>query len=450
MHPEILVPSWTPSPAHDQSLLGQQLLQAGHLTQAQVSQALRYQRQTRLKFGEVCLERGWIDAETLYLNIPSRSLSLGEILVLKGDLGFDQLRVALAQQRRFGRRLGEILLWRGWLQDSELDEVLEIQRMAHSLQFSNAWEALHALHVFRASELEEGATEIGMSGSSHPVPSTPAESSEELSPITEPILPAQDEQTSPQVAALQLQLEMQQREWQAQTEMLEMQWNGAEIEYNQKIAQLEEQLRWQQQENKGQQQEIIQRYRRRVRSLEAQITELQAEQQHTLELLAGCKARIHSLEGELRSRQDHQDHHHAALHHRYQQQLQTLHSQWTQEKATSLHLESLNSGLNDQIQRLTTELQHLHPLAQQYHQVSTRIKPLTQALAQSRAAIQTLKTKLEQIHNQNQQCRQELKECRHQKQRLAAELTAAKRRIQALEASEPSSSGAQADQVPAQ
>ncbi len=388
MHPEILVPSWIPSPAPEPTLLGQRFLQSGLLTQAQINQIVREQRQTHLKFGEACLERGWITPEVLYQHIPSYTLGLGELLILRGHLAFDQLRVALAQQRRYRRKLGEILLWRGWLQATELEEILEIQQRAQSPQFANAWEAIQELQVIQVPELEE--LEIP---DTQPGPWADQEDQlEGITPETRPL--GRQPQLPAQVAALHLQLEMQQREWQAQVENLEMQWTGAERDYQRQIAQLQEQLRWQQQENKTQQQEIIQRYRRQIRSLEAQITQLQAQHQQTQEMLGHSQAQINSLEEEIRCQQDRQDPPHPDLDPHYQQQIQSLHSQWCQEQQSRQQLETLNASLQAQIQRHSDKLNRLRPLADRYRQLADQNRCLSQSLTQSQAMVQTLTAEL--------------------------------------------------------
>ncbi len=122
--------------------LGQRLVRAGLLSQSQLAQALREQQQNHLKLGEVCLERGWLTLPDLYRFIPSQALSLGEILVALGYLDFEQLRVALAQQRRYGRKLGEILTWKGWVQQTTLDHALDVQVQLQRMASPNAWEAL--------------------------------------------------------------------------------------------------------------------------------------------------------------------------------------------------------------------------------------------------------------------------------------------------------------------
>ncbi|NJO85635.1 MAG: hypothetical protein HC818_02295 [Synechococcaceae cyanobacterium RM1_1_27] len=114
--------------------LGQRLLRAGLLTRPQLAQALREQQQNHLRLGEICLEHGWIEPEDLYKFTASHELCLGEVLVAMGSLQPNQLRVALAQQRRFGRRLGEILAWKGWVGTDVLNQALEIQAQLKQMQ----------------------------------------------------------------------------------------------------------------------------------------------------------------------------------------------------------------------------------------------------------------------------------------------------------------------------
>ncbi|HEV8686203.1 MAG TPA: hypothetical protein VGQ84_02945, partial [Gaiellaceae bacterium] len=60
---------------------------------------------------------------------PERLL-LGELLVEAGQLSADRLEAALNQQAQFGRRLGEILLGRGWISSRALAEALARQHDA--------------------------------------------------------------------------------------------------------------------------------------------------------------------------------------------------------------------------------------------------------------------------------------------------------------------------------
>ena len=63
---------------------------------------------------------------------PRQRRLIGELLVDGGHLTAEQLEVALEQQREFGRRLGEILLARGWISGRVLAEALAAQ---HNLEF---------------------------------------------------------------------------------------------------------------------------------------------------------------------------------------------------------------------------------------------------------------------------------------------------------------------------
>jgi len=122
--------------------LGQQLLRAGLITQGQLAQALREQRENFMKFGEVCLIHRWITIEDLYRHTASHLLSLGEILIALNYIDIDQLKLALSQQRRFGRKLGEILLWKSWVTEEHLTYALRVQQHLRQAATPNAWEAL--------------------------------------------------------------------------------------------------------------------------------------------------------------------------------------------------------------------------------------------------------------------------------------------------------------------
>lgn len=136
-----------PEVAHQESWLGQRLVQEGVLTQDQLSEALREQQNNHFRLGEVCLDKGWITPEQLYQMIPSQNLGLGELLVFLNYIRLDQLRVALAQQRRFGRKLGEILVWKEWITQEELETILHIQELLREEASPKAWEILSTLEA---------------------------------------------------------------------------------------------------------------------------------------------------------------------------------------------------------------------------------------------------------------------------------------------------------------
>ncbi|NJK63796.1 MAG: hypothetical protein HC921_14900 [Synechococcaceae cyanobacterium SM2_3_1] len=242
--------------------LGQRLVKAGLLTQAQLAQALREQQQTHMKLGEVCMQHGWLTPADLYSFTSSQELSLGEILVALGYLELDQLRVALAQQRRFGRKLGEILVWKGWLQVEDLNEALQIQDQLQGMNAENAWDALQAMlnppEVDPEAAVGEGAhpeaIEIQPEVEADPIPredTVPLPQSlppQELDPalmppppVRLPSSPGLDYQN--QIAALELQLHMREREWEAFVADMNQQIEEYQQQYLHRIHQLEARLR---------------------------------------------------------------------------------------------------------------------------------------------------------------------------------------------------------------
>lgn len=316
--------------------LGQRLVRAGLLPQSQLAQALREQQQNHLKLGEVCLERGWLQLSDLYCFIPSQALSLGEILVALGYLDFEQLRVALAQQRRYGRKLGEILAWKGWVQQSALDYALDVQVQLQRLASPNAWEALQS---FLAAAPEP----VLPSTPADPEPvesvdplqviqiqaKTPApapypyqeeptaglqsqdsgilaewETAQELPPVPEPgaepvaalLAPQVLDPNSPfapesqpmtiadyrkQVEALKLQIHLQEREWDGILANMNQQVADFQSQYQQRIQKLEATIRLQQAEI--QQQATLQQdlmvWREQLQRLETDLANARAAEQ---------------------------------------------------------------------------------------------------------------------------------------------------------------------------
>ncbi len=242
--------------------LGQRLVKSGLLTQAQLAQALREQQQTHMKLGEVCLQHGWLTPADLYSFTSSRELSLGEILVALGYLELDQLRVALAQQRRFGRKLGEILVWKGWLQVEDLNEALQIQDQLQGINAENAWDALQAMlnpseedaEAAAVEGADPAAAEIEVEVKADPPPRQetvprpqflpPQEVDPDLMPpppMRLPTSPGLDYQN--QIAALELQLHMREREWEAFVADMNQQIEEYQQQYLHRIHQLEARLR---------------------------------------------------------------------------------------------------------------------------------------------------------------------------------------------------------------
>lgn len=112
-------------PSFSASLIGQRLIEAGFLSEAQLREALAAQMDTGLLLGEVCLLKGWLTYPQLKKCLPSLRSKIGEKLLSLGYISMEQLWLALLEQRHSGHKLGEILIDRGWVDKSVLEEVLQ-------------------------------------------------------------------------------------------------------------------------------------------------------------------------------------------------------------------------------------------------------------------------------------------------------------------------------------
>ncbi|MEN9226835.1 MAG: hypothetical protein Q6L60_04430 [Thermostichus sp. HHBFW_bins_43] len=316
--------------------LGQRLVRAGLLSQSQLAQALREQQQNHLKLGEVCLERGWLTLPDLYPFIPSQALSLGEVLVALGYLDFEQLRVALAQQRRYGRKLGEILTWKGWVKPAVLEQALDVQVQLQRLASPNAWEALQpfmaeapklaaqptpagpgAMDLLQANRMQSAAPVTPV----QPVPPVshreesaeglPAEAAEipqeepklfsvtpepkaEPVPVAaalDPFAPESQPLTiadyRKQVEALKLQLHLQEREWDGILANMNQQIADFQSQYQQRIQKLEATIRLQQAELQQQAtlQQDLKVWQEQLQRLETDLANARAAEQKAQRLL---------------------------------------------------------------------------------------------------------------------------------------------------------------------
>jgi multidrug resistance efflux pump len=289
--------------------LGQRLLRAGLISQSQLAQALREQQQNHLKLGEVCLEHGWLTPAALYRFLPSQSLSLGEILVALGHLDFEQLRVALAQQRRYGRKLGEILTWKGWVQPAILDRALDVQVQLQRMASPNAWEALQPFlakdpkpevqltprrstipgredlaqdwpapeEARRESTVQPPSLESAAGGD--PIPGTLAAAASD--PFADEPQPATLADYRKQVEALQLQIELQEQEWDRILASMNQQIADFQSQYQQRIQKLEATIRLQQAELQHQAtlQQDLRVWREQLQRLETELALARAAEQ---------------------------------------------------------------------------------------------------------------------------------------------------------------------------
>ena len=465
----------------DQILIGQRLLKTGLLTQAQIAQALREKKQNYLKVGEVCLEHGWITASNLYALLPSTCLGIGELLILRGNLTFEQLKTALAHQResdQSDRKLGEILQDLGWIDDPTLNEALDQQTRIRELFYLDAWQALQTAQVQLPSSepISESGSKSTPAPSTQPqrctqpesirIPShlqaqhpglkgktngsqirrTRSDPSASAEPDTAPswaTTASVSRQTSPRempvaeakyqsrIASLELQMDMQQREWQALTEQMNQQVAEFHARYQERIADLELQLQQQQQEQIPTQYQL-QFYQQRVQSLEAEIASHQAQQRtHQTQVLT-LQAQIKQLETDLEQIQEHRQQEQTDLHHHYQRQLQETEILMQQQQQ---HAESQQTELQSRLQRakecidnLTLELAESYTAQDRIQKQSEeQIQQLQQALAQAESSapspqVEDLQGQL-QVYQQNlASLQQQLQAQQTQNRWLAAKL----------------------------
>lgn len=436
--------------------LGQQLLRAGLITQGQLAQALREQRENFMKFGEVCLIHRWITIEDLYRHTASHLLSLGEILIALNYIDIDQLKLALSQQRRFGRKLGEILLWKSWVTEEHLTYALRVQQHLRQAATPNAWEALAYYLQHNPVLPPAGANPPAPPLESELLPSIPPTASP-LPPITEevsaPVLPPPvspspskaapshssahrisspagapvPAATTPQdildveklrsqittyrnkIASLELQLEMQQQDWDALSLQMAQQVADYQAQYEQRIQQLEQSLQSSQAEfvevaDLRQKVEQLQTELELFQGYEQKYQLLLKQQQAQTQELTQARFRIQQLEGELRlSQVTLQDKERAlqqqqALVQQLEEQKQHL-KHWEAEVKRAQRIEHEFQQLQQQHVLVTQELELLRSQASQWQEQSQQVQQLLQERQALLAQVEQLQSQLSQTVN---------------------------------------------------
>jgi hypothetical protein len=109
------------------SMIGQRLIEAGHITEQQLREALAAQAETGLLLGEVCMLKGWINYFQLRECLPPMRSRIGERLLSAGLITIEQLWKAILEQRQTGELLGEILVSNGCVKQAMLDKFLDRQ-----------------------------------------------------------------------------------------------------------------------------------------------------------------------------------------------------------------------------------------------------------------------------------------------------------------------------------
>ena len=116
--------------------LGEQLTRRGIITEDQLEQALKYQKQHGGRLGSVCVTLGFITQQQLDAFIagqPGVSRRLGEALLERKLITQQQLDAALMLQKNSGGRLGDILVYQKAVTPDDLYRVLaDLKKMGRA------------------------------------------------------------------------------------------------------------------------------------------------------------------------------------------------------------------------------------------------------------------------------------------------------------------------------
>jgi mannitol/fructose-specific phosphotransferase system IIA component (Ntr-type) len=121
-------------------LLGELLVQAGHITSDQIEQAIVEQKRCGEKMGEVLVRQGLLTRRELYgvldyqqnqsiANPAPGPLKLGEILVSAGTISRGQLDDALCKQVGSRKKLGEVLIEEVYALPHHINHGMRLQQM---------------------------------------------------------------------------------------------------------------------------------------------------------------------------------------------------------------------------------------------------------------------------------------------------------------------------------
>ncbi|HUN54894.1 MAG TPA: hypothetical protein VMU29_07045 [Smithella sp.] len=121
-------------------MLGEMLVQAGHITNLQLEQALTEQRQTGEKLGEILIRMGLLTRRQLEglldfqfnqsaVTPAASPLRLGELLISTGVISREQLKDALLKQSRSDKKLGEVLVEEGYAKPHHIKRGVRLQTM---------------------------------------------------------------------------------------------------------------------------------------------------------------------------------------------------------------------------------------------------------------------------------------------------------------------------------
>src|SRR5512136_3033333 len=110
---------------------GALLAQHGFISEQQLQETLQHQERSapHKRLGEICVDLGFISTTVLRVVLDRyRNHSLLGALLLRMDVvSVDQLNDALSEQRKGGKRLGQILLNKRYVTKADLAEALSVQ-----------------------------------------------------------------------------------------------------------------------------------------------------------------------------------------------------------------------------------------------------------------------------------------------------------------------------------
>ena len=108
--------------------LGDMLVENKILSEAQLLEALSVQKRERKLLGEIIVELGYLTKEKLDSALALQYGSkLGEILINKKLISFEQLQNVLEEQKNSTYSLGEILVMKGFVTEADMIEGLAQQ-----------------------------------------------------------------------------------------------------------------------------------------------------------------------------------------------------------------------------------------------------------------------------------------------------------------------------------
>lgn len=111
--------------------LGEILVSEGWITAEQLEHATLNQAEAKdyRPIGDICVEKNWISRQELKTILKEHrvSLRIGDLLVHLGLVTEEQIEHAMADQKSSGKRLGQVLIDKGFISEDTLASALSVQ-----------------------------------------------------------------------------------------------------------------------------------------------------------------------------------------------------------------------------------------------------------------------------------------------------------------------------------